>query len=80
MTKAEKRAHRRKQRRESKPAVGKIAGAVSGGFRAGKRRRGNSLIKLAPRETVTTVPATLTDPVTGEVLAKVRTVVTRRAT
>lgn len=53
MTKSEKqtaaRRNRRKQRKQAAiPASSPCT--VSGGFRAGKRKRGNSLLKQAPRE------------------------------
>lgn len=53
MTKADKQAaakkNRRKQRKQAAVPTSSAC-TVSGGFRAGKRKRGNSLLKQAPRE------------------------------
>lgn len=77
MTKTERRKraaqNRRKQRKGYVP--GKPASSVAGGFRAGKRKRGNSLIKLKPRETVTAQRATVTDE-HGAIVAENVTMIT----
>ncbi len=56
MTKASKLAamkqNRRKQRKQTATYIAEAC-AVSGGFRAGKRRRGNSLLRQEPRANAT---------------------------
>lgn len=48
---------------------------VSGGFRAGKRRKGNSLLKRKPREAVKVIKFDVHDP-DGRVVALGATMVT----
>lgn len=68
-----------RDRSKAKPTVDKIPGSVAGGFRAGKRKRGNSLLKQAPKEATRVVPFNIVDDASGLIVAaNVRTVTYRR--
>lgn len=69
--------------KKEKRQIGRIPAklGVSGGHKAGKRRRGNSLLKQAPKTSVRVIPLQIRDNESGLIIAtNVRTVKYSRAT
>lgn len=69
----------KKERRQIGRTPAKIG--VSGGFKAGKRKKGNSLLKRSPVTTSRVIPIQVRDNETGLIVASdIRTVVYSRPT